>query len=210
MAHCLNLCLQNTGRQILLLRDAPDVVKEITQLIPKRPHPFSEKLKQCESDSRGVLCLTRWTARHGALEAILAGYFILMETMEDINVTSPDEYGVKAGGIVSLIEKFSTLFGIELGYLVFGAAESLSNTLQGKDTSFQDAMVAVNLAKSFYKRLQKEVEFNLYCDKVVKKVQDVKISLPSLPMAAIHISFPHLEIVIIGSTIKHVIYFSEN
>ena len=73
--------------------------------------------------------------------------------MEDINVTSHDEYGVKAGGILSLMEKFSTLFGIELGYLVFGATESLSNTLQGKDTSFQEAIAAVNLAKSFYKRL---------------------------------------------------------
>ena len=180
-----NLCLQDTGRQILLLRDALDVVKEITQLIkfsPKRSHLFSEKLKQCESDSRGVniklLCLTRWTARHSALEAILADYSILMETMEDINVTSHDECGVKAGGILSLMEKFSTMFGIELGYL---AAESLSNTLQGKDISFQEAIAAVNLAKSFYKRLRKEEEFNLFYDKVVKKAQDVKISSPSLP-----------------------------
>lgn len=188
LAHSLNLCLQDTGRQILLLRDALDVVKEITQLIkfsPKRSHLFSEKLKQCDSESKGVniklLCITRWTARHGALEAILADYSILMETMEDINVTSRDEYGVKAGGILSLMEKFSTLFGIELGYLVFGAAESLSNTLQGKDTSFQEAIAAVNLAKSFYKRLRKEEEFNRFYDKVVKKAQDVKISSPSLP-----------------------------
>lgn len=153
LAHSLNLCLQDTGRQILLLRDALEVVKELTQLIkfsPKRSHLFSEKLKQSDSEFRGVniklLCLTRWTARHGALEAILTDYSILMETMEDINVTSHDEYGVKAGGILSSMEKFSTLLGIELGYLVFGAAESLSNTLQGKDTSFQEAIAAVNLA----------------------------------------------------------------
>ena len=85
-----------------------------------------------------------------------------METMKDINVTSHDEYGVKAGGILSSMEKFSTLLGIELDYLVFGAAESLSNTLQGKDTSVQEAIATVNLAKSFYKRLWREEEFNRF------------------------------------------------
>ena len=54
------------------------------------------------------------------------------------------------------MEKFSTLFGIKLGYLVFGASKSLSKTLQYKDISFQEAIAAVNLAKSFYCRITKE------------------------------------------------------
>ena len=64
---------------------------------------------------------------------------------------------------------------------VFGAAESLSNTLQGKDTSFQEAIAAVNLAKSFYKTIPKEEEFNHFYDRVLKQAQDVKIGSPSLP-----------------------------
>jgi len=49
-----------------------------------------------------------------------------MDTMEDISMTTCNDYGVKASGILHLMEKFSTLFGIKLGYLVFGASESLS------------------------------------------------------------------------------------
>jgi len=188
LAHSLNLCLQDAGRQVQLLRDALDVVKEMCQLIkfsPKRSHLFSEKLKQCDSSSVGVniklLCLTRWTARHGAFEAVLKDYPILMETMEEISETSHDEYGVKAKGILALMEKFSTYFGIELGFLVFGAAETLSNTLQGKDTSFQEAMSAVTLAKSFYKRIRKEEEYNRFYNRIVRKAEEVKIDAPCLP-----------------------------
>jgi len=33
--------------------------------------------------------------------------------MEDINITTHNDYGAKAGGILHLMEKFSTLFEIE-------------------------------------------------------------------------------------------------
>jgi len=42
---------------------------------------------------------------------------------------------------------------------VFGTAETLSNTLQGKDTLIQEAMTAVNLAKNFNKSQRKEEAF---------------------------------------------------
>ena len=51
--------------------------------------------------------------------------------------------------LVYLLMLYSTS---ELGYLIFGPAEALSNTLQCKDTSFQEAMAAVTLARSFYER----------------------------------------------------------
>ena len=49
--HCLNLCLQDVGRQVPFIRDALDTVREIAKLIkfsPKRLHLFSEKLAQPE------------------------------------------------------------------------------------------------------------------------------------------------------------------
>ena len=71
------------------------------------------------------------------------------ETIKENNHTSHDEHDLKAAGILASLDIFFTLFGLELGYLVFGAAETLSNTLQGKDTSIQEAVAAVNLAKNF-------------------------------------------------------------
>ena len=45
-----------------------------------------------------------WTVRTGPIEAVLKDYSIFMETIEEINHTTHDEYGLKAGGILSLLE----------------------------------------------------------------------------------------------------------
>ena len=42
--------------------------------------------------------------------------------MEEIHQTSREEYGLKAAGILTSLEKFSTLFGLELGYLVLNSS----------------------------------------------------------------------------------------
>ena len=127
-AHSLNLCLQDAGRQIPLLRYALDTVREIGKLIknsPKRSHLFNQKLIEAESESAVTvksLSITRWTARTSAIEAVIKDYSILMEMMAEFNSTTHDEYGLKAGGIVSALEKFSTLFGLKLGHILFGTA----------------------------------------------------------------------------------------
>lgn len=73
---------------------------------PKRSHLLSEKLAQ--PDSTGVsikaLSTTRWTE---AIDAVLKDYSILLELMEEIHQTTRDEYGLKARGILSALEKFN-------------------------------------------------------------------------------------------------------
>lgn len=186
LAHCLNLCLQEEGRKLPFIRDALDTVKEIAKLIkfsPKRSHLFSQK--QIQSETPGVnikpLCPTRWTARTGAIEAILSEYTVLMDTLDEVHQTTKDEYVLKAAGLLSAMEKFSTLFGLKLGYLIFGASETLSRSLQGKDTSIQEAISAVSLAKSFYKRQRTENAFQSFYDDVVITAQKLKIGEPQLP-----------------------------
>ena len=61
------------------------------------------------------LCPTRWTARTTAIEAVLKDYSILMDAMEEINHSTHNEYGLKAKGILTAMEKFDTLFGLKLG-----------------------------------------------------------------------------------------------
>ena len=105
-AHCLNLCLQDAGRQLLFIMDALDTVREIAKLIkfsPKRSHLFSEKLAQPESTGVSInpLCPTRWTGRTGAIEAVSKDYSLLMQTLEEINHNTKDEYGLKAGGLLA-------------------------------------------------------------------------------------------------------------
>ena len=103
LAHLLNLCLQDVARQVELLRDAINVVREIIGLIeysPKRAHLFNEKLLQSDGPKCGIkpLCPTRWTVRTEAMDAVIKQYSVLMETMEEVHHTTRDEYGLKAAG----------------------------------------------------------------------------------------------------------------
>ena len=79
------------------------------------------------------------------------------------------------------IKPFDMLFGLKLGYLVFGASESLSKSLQAKDTSLQEALAAVNSCKSFYRRQRTNEAFNHFYDDVVKCGEDLNIDSPRLP-----------------------------
>ena len=160
------------------------VATQIVKLIhfsPKRKHLFSEN----EGASQGVnikpLCPTRWTVRTGAIDAILKDYAVLMDTMEEVYRTTHDEHGLKANGVLAALEKFQTLFGLKLGHLLFRPAEEVSKTLQGKDTSIQEAVSAVNLGKRFYQRQREVEEFDRFYDSVVEEAKELKIGEPKLP-----------------------------
>ncbi len=116
-SHSLNLCLLGIGRNIVCLRDALDVVREIGKLIrfsPKRLHLFSsiKEVKEEGTVSLKLLSTTRWTARTAAIDAILKDYNVLLEILEEIHDTTKDEYGLKEFGLMQLLEKFDTLFGL--------------------------------------------------------------------------------------------------
>ena len=70
--------------------------------------------------------------------------------MENINLNTHDEYGLKAGGVLSALEKFETFFSLRLCYLLFGCAENTSKVLQAKDISVQEAVSAVKVTQSFF------------------------------------------------------------
>ena len=103
-----------------------------------------------------------------------------MDTLEEIHQTTHDEYRLKAAGILASLEKFSTMFGLKLGYLIFGASKTLSKSLQGKDTTLQEALSAVSLATAFYKGQRTDEAFCLFYGGVVNFANTIKINGPQL------------------------------
>ena len=87
---------------------------------------------------------------------------------------------MKAGGIVSALEKFSILFGLKLGHILFGTAEEVSKSLQTKDTTLQ-ALSSINLASAFYRRQRSDEEFKRFYNDVVEEAQQLAIGEPQLP-----------------------------
>jgi len=71
-----------------------------------------------------------------------------------------------------MLEKFTTFFGLKLCFMVFSSTEQLSCTLQGKDTTIQEAKGAATLAKSHLKRQRNDDVFEKIYEFVVKESQD--------------------------------------
>ena len=184
-AHSLNLCLQDAGRKLACLRDALEICRgtvDLIRLSPKRLHLFSSNLQASDS---GVglkpLCPTRWTAQTAAIDAILKDYSVIMDTLEEINSTTHDEYGMKAAGFLQSLEKFNTLFGLRLAHTLFCAAEQVSFVLQKKNISLSVALSAVDAAKAYYHRLRSEEEFNRFFDATVQIADKHNIGKPEVP-----------------------------
>ena len=185
-AHCTNLCLQSIGRQCAPIRYALDLVMGISQLIrysPKHTSLFLSLQSQLSSGSTTCLkplCPTRWTVRTAAISAVLTNYSVLCAALEEINIETRDEYGMKAGGYLAQMENFSTYFGLKLSHLVFSGAEQLSLTLQGKDTTIQEASMAAELMIQHLQQQRSDTSFDLFYSKVVEDSNELT-SPPSLP-----------------------------
>ena len=156
-AHSLNLCLQDVAKKCVSVRNALDIVMEISKLIrysPKRTLVF----EQCKQDmsipgtSLRPLCPTRWTVKTAAIEAVLRNYPALLEALETISNESHDDYGRRANGILAQLERFDTYFGLKLSHLVFSATEQTSIALQGKSTTIQEALTSASMATSYLVR----------------------------------------------------------
>lgn len=126
----------------------------------------------CPKSGIKPLCLTHWTVRTTAIDAVIKQYTVIIETLEEMLQTARDECGLKAAGIVSSLEKFETLFNLKLGHHLFSVAEETSSILQTKDISFQEAISAVNVASVFYQHQRNEE---------VMQAQEFHIGQPQLP-----------------------------
>lgn len=178
LAHCLNLCLQDAARICPHVRDALELIMELVKLIkfsPKRSSLFETLKSQMTPETNGLrpLCPTRWTVRTGAIEAVLSNYSTLCTVLEEVNKTGYDEYAMKAGGFLRMMEKFTTFFGLKLCLMVFSSTEQLSCTLQGKDTTIQEAKGAAMLAEAHLRRQRNDDAFDKFYEWVVTEAKEL-------------------------------------
>ena len=121
LAHCVNLCLQEVARKVTCIKEGLNFAMEAIQLIklsPKRQVVFENIQNQQDSHNSSIrsLCPTRWTVRTGAMQAIVTNYETLQSAME-VSSHGTDDCSRRAGGIVAIIDKFSTYFGLKLSIL---------------------------------------------------------------------------------------------
>lgn len=185
-AHCINLSVQDVTKKCSAIRDSMDLVTEIEKLIclsPKRKHLFMQKKLQetnLSSPNLRPICPTRWTVRTYAIESVIQNYKVLQDVLDDIHTNTNDEYSRRAGGQLAMMEKFSTYFGLKLSHLIFAASEQLSISIQGKNTSAQDAIRASKATVSYFERQRNDSVFSDFYDAVCAEAKDLTDE-PSLP-----------------------------
>ena len=53
-----------------------------------------------------------------ATDSIIKHYLALLESFETVNAESHDDYGCRARGVLSLLQRYETLFGLHLSFLI--------------------------------------------------------------------------------------------
>ena len=177
LAHNLNLVLKDVTNKSELVRNVMDFIYNLVQLIrfsPKRLSLFDSLRKDIALQGDGstpslrVLCPTRWTVRHTAINSILRNYQVLIDALEIIQ-KGHDEYAAKANGLLGRMECFDTYFALKLAYLVFSASEQLSINLQAVDLTIQEATTGASLLASHLKALRTESKFDQFYSSVCEE-----------------------------------------
>lgn len=133
-----------------------------------------------EAQNLRALCPTRWTVSSAALKSVIDYYSVLATVMKEFSEESHDECGQKAAGILAMLEKFNTYFGLRLSYLIFCPTQQLSKTLQTTDTILQDAQSAVAVIQAFIQWQRTDDAFENFFKSVTEASKDLTES-PQLP-----------------------------
>ena len=166
-AHSLNLCLQDCGTKCKSVRDALSITTEISSIIrslPKRWAQFRHLQDELNPGTPGLkpLCPTRWTVRTESLHAVIKNYSLIIKELDVISEEAKGDSARKSLGIVALMDKFSTYFGLKVSFMVFSAMEQLSKTLQYRDINAQEVLSSVRMANNFLKRQRSDPAFILF------------------------------------------------
>ena len=174
-------------KECKVMRDALDVVQEITKLVKKSPrrdstlHAIKESMGSDDPGIR-VLCPTRWTVRADALHSIFCNYEALVQLWEEsLDFVRETEMRARIMSVRSYMETFDFFFGISLGELVLRHSDNLSRTLQSPRLSAAEGQKIIKMTVQTLESLRKEDKFDLFWTKVVKKSSDLGVQDPQVP-----------------------------
>ena len=167
------------------IRNALDNVMQLSKLImysPKRSLVFQNCKREPSPEGTGLrpLCPTQWTVRTGSIDAVLRNYGAILQALTQISEESHDDYGRRANGLLSQLEKFDTYFGLKLSHLLFSGTEQTSISLQRKDTSVQKALSCCEIAANYLKRMRNDDTFKQFYALTVAQAEE-HTGEPTLP-----------------------------
>jgi hypothetical protein len=148
--HCVNLAVQETVKEVPLLRNFMTLVGDLINFIrdsPKRLEIVQKVATSLECPQAHVrpLCPTRFTVKYRALEGMDKQLSVLKEALFEIEHGADNrDMRSRASGFQNKIEKFEFHFGLVLSLRLFELTDRLSKQLQKKETSLGEGLHLVN------------------------------------------------------------------
>lgn len=107
------------------------------------------------------------TVRTSAIDAVLKSYIVIDNELVQKCCGEPSR---KASVLRAILERFATYFELRLSFLVFGATEQLSVTLQRRA---QNAISAAEMTRGFLERQRSDSAFASFYQAVVKDAESL-------------------------------------
>ena len=185
--HALNLAAGDAIKKCKIMKDALDIVFEVSKLIkysPKRDVQFESLKQNLAPDTPGfrVLCPTRWTVRANSLKSVTDNYAVLQtlwETAKD--ETSDTSIKARIIGVEAQFKTYAFFFGVHLGYLILKHTDSLSQALQSPKLSASEGQHIASMTVTTLETLRNETNFKLFWQKVNLLRASFDIEEPKLP-----------------------------
>ena len=155
-AHCLNLVLNDSVKNIPEIRQFYDVVETLYNFFANSIKRWALLGSLLSSESRDItlkrLCPTRWSSRYDALAALKYRYADIIKALDKLCLTS-DKTSERdeAASIKKAITKFQFIFLISLQTKILECTNAISKMLQEKTT---DLLRASELLQSAIRTLQ--------------------------------------------------------
>ena len=128
------------------------------------------------------LCPTRWTCRTRSLTSVAENIEELIETLTEIMDSGGSSEGAKAApGLLALLEKFSTIFGLYAALSVFAPAEEMAKKLQSTDLDAGTVKLLKESLKNYLLDMRSEKHFQIVYNKAIEKCHECGLQDPVLP-----------------------------
>ena len=124
--------------------------------------------------------------RAESLKSVILNYSVIHAVLEEIleEYKGNSEATCQARGILTIMEKFSFLFGLVVGEKFFSITDTLSKALQKKTTCATEAKMLAAVILSSLKEQRSDVYFEKIWEELVSKVDEFHCEEPVLPRKA--------------------------
>ena len=185
--HLLNLALQDTLQENVVIRNALGVVQSIHHFFnsPKREHVLRSVQMPADFNSVPFIKLkslseTRWACRWEAVKAIEQQPERILLALIQLSKDKDAKTSVDATGLVKAMLEFQFVLGLHTMKVIFSNTNSLASYLQGHEV---DVMVAKATCEATIKTLSKcreEEMFSLIWKKAQKTAKSISEIAPNM------------------------------